>query len=157
MEDVPTSSVGFPRGSLSVPACRLIRSQTLRKELEKFAVRSLPARNWGMGISVWSFWAELGVGGVVIARVLMYPFNNCLFIRYSFVGCLWMQAPLALRARWFGDHTSTGTLKSWGTRFVIHFLHSLGETWRSEFPPNCKEPCQGLGLWGECLSLSYPF
>lgn len=50
--DVLISSI--PGGSRPASTCRLIRSQNLRQQLGMYALKSLPERNWEMGIFVCS-------------------------------------------------------------------------------------------------------
>ena len=77
----------------------LIRSWTLRQQLGKCEVKSLPGRNWEMG--VFPAPSALGLGGRDAREVL----SACLKTASLFSRILWdsrMQAPLTIRARRFG-------------------------------------------------------
>lgn len=48
--NMATSSFWLLGGSQSALTCRLIRSQTFRQQLGKYAVKLLPGRTWEMGV-----------------------------------------------------------------------------------------------------------
>lgn len=56
-----------------------------------------------------------------------------------------------------GAHSSCGSLKSWSTTCVVQTLCFSGTSWELGAPSDCKVLCQGLGLWWNYVSFSYPF
>lgn len=60
--DMHMSYFRLPGGSQSAITCRLIRSQTLRQQLGKYMVKSLPGRKWEIGIFACSLCADVDIG-----------------------------------------------------------------------------------------------
>ena len=66
-------------GSQQVPRCKLIRSWTLRQQLGKYAVNTLPRRNWKLGIFTRCLCAEPGYTAI---GDLLHSFKNHFFVCY---------------------------------------------------------------------------
>ena len=58
--EVPTRCFRVMRGFQLVPRCKLIKSCALQQQLGKYAVKTLPGRNWEVGTFICSLWAVLG-------------------------------------------------------------------------------------------------
>ena len=135
-------AVRFPGGTQWVLKCRLIRSWTLRQQLRDFAVKRL----WGKNRR----WVFSKVPSALSPEGEPWE-SDCLFAIVLWY--LWMQIPLALRARWFGVHRSGGGLQSWGTICMVHMVPLREKLGVGSIP--VVSLCARAGVCGE--SVFQPF
>lgn len=137
VREVSSSTFSLQKVSWSADRCRLIRRQTLWKQLGKYTVTALAGKKQTNKLGDNLFFPcflyteskriDTGLACAFILQLMLYFLLFC--GTHEFKSC-WFSEIGDL-----GTHPSHSILKIWATTYVIQTIFSLGKCWELGIPP----------------------